>query len=293
MSRLTRRTMLRSSAAALGGLAAASWLRPAAAQEPRSRRYLIGACDWSLGKTRDLGAMQVAQEIGLDGVEVSFGEPGGKNDLRDAAVVRSYLQAAQRHGVQVASLAMGTLNSVPYASDPRTEAWVSDAVDAMPRVGVKNCLLAFFGNGDIKGDRNKQDEVIRRLKRVAPKAEQAGVVLGIESWMDADEHLRIVEAVASPSVRVYYDVANMTERGYDVPGEIRRLGKQIICQIHMKENGNLLGQGKVDFPRVKEAIEDIDYSGWLILEGATVSGRSLVECYRQNVAFLNKLFDRG
>jgi sugar phosphate isomerase/epimerase len=101
------------------------------------------------------------------------------------------------------------------------------------------------------GEPQKQDEVIRRLKRVAPKAEKAGVVLGIESWMNADEHLRIVDAVASPAVRVYYDVANMTERGYDVPGEIRRLGTEYICQIHMKENGNLLGRGKVDFPRVK------------------------------------------
>jgi sugar phosphate isomerase/epimerase len=288
--------MLRSSAAGLGWLASCSWIK-ALADDRRlaasTPTYLLGACDWSLGKMRDPAAFAVAKEIGLDGVEVSFGEPGGNNDLRDAAVRQKYQQAAEETGVQFASLAMGVLNSIPYASDPRTEQWVSDVVEVMPKVGVKICLLAFFGKGDIKGDREQQDEVIRRLKRVAPQAEKAGVVLGIESWMNADEHLRIVQAVASPAVRVYYDVANMTEQGYDVPAEIRRLGTENICQIHMKENGNLLGKGKVDFPRVKDAVEDIGYRGWLILEGATTAGKSLVECYQENRRFLRELFGIG
>jgi L-ribulose-5-phosphate 3-epimerase len=293
MTRLTRRALLRTTACGLGWLASRPWLEAMAADRQRDAtppKYLLGACDWSLGKRQDPAAFAVAREIGLDGVEVSFGEPGSSHDLRDAEVLAAYRKAAEDNQQKFASLAMGLLNSIPYASDPRTEAWVADVVDVMPRVGVNVCLLAFFGNGDIQGDREKQDEVIRRLKRVAPKAEKAGVVLGIESWMNADEHLRIVDAVASPAVRVYYDVANMTERGYDVPGEIRRLGTKYICQIHMKENGNLLGRGKVDFPRVKEAIEDIGYTGWLILEGATVGGKSLVECYQENRRFLRELF---
>ena len=293
MTHLTRRAWLQSVALGFGGAACRPWFEAVAEDRQRavvSPKYLLGACDWSLGKRHDPAAFAVAREIGLDGVEVSFGEPGGPQDLRDAEVLATYQQVARDTGQQFASLAMGLLNNIPYATDPRTEGWVSDVVDVMPRVGVRVCLLAFFGQGDIQGDRQKQDEVIRRLKRVAPKAEQAGVVLGIESWMNADEHLRIIHAVASPAVRIYYDVANMTERGYDVPGEIRRLGTENICQFHMKENGNLLGRGKVDFPRVKEAIEDIGYSGWLILEGATVGGKSLVECYRENRRFLRELF---
>lgn len=293
MTVLNRRDVLRVAAGGCAAAACRPWLEAIAAEHQHSAttpRFLLGACDWSLGKRHDPAAFSVAREIGLDGVEVSFGEPGGQHDLRDAQVLATYHQTARDNQQRIASLAMGQLNQVPYASDPRTEAWVRDAVDVMPRVGVQVCLLAFFGNGDIQGDREKQDQVIRRLKRVAPRAEQAGVVLGIESWMNADEHLRMIHAVGSPSVRVYYDVANMTERGYDVPGEIRRLGTEFICQFHMKENGNLLGRGKVDFPRVKEAIEDIGYTGWLILEGATVSGRSLVDCYRENRRFLRELF---
>lgn len=254
------------------------------------RKFKIGACDWSLGKRQSPEAFAVAKEIGLDGVEVSFSEPGAENDLREESVRDLYLKTAKESGVQIASLAMGVLNRVPYSSDPRTEGWVQDVVDVMPKVGAKRCLLAFFGNGDINGDRDKQNEVIRRLKRVAPKAERAGVVLGIESYLNAEDHLRIVNEVASPAVQVYYDVANMTKMGYDICQEIRRLGKERICQIHMKENGFLLGQGDVNFPQVHEAVNDIGYTGWLIIEGATVRNKSLVECYRHNREYLQKVF---
>jgi len=170
---------------------------------------------------------------------------------------------------------------------------VADVVEVMPKLGVKICLLAFFGKGNINGERAKQDEVIRRLKKIAPQAEKAGVVLGVESRLNAEDHIRIVEEVASPAVQVYYDVANMTQQGYDIYKEIRQLGKERICQIHMKENGFLLGEGRVDFPRVKEVIDEIGYAGWLIIEGATVRGKSLVECYQHNQKYLRSVFTTG
>ena len=235
----------------------------------------------------------MAKEIGLDGVEVSFSQPGSANDLRDAPVRAKYQEACKATGLEICSLAMGVLNSIPYGSDPRTEQWVADVVEVMPKLGVKRCLLAFFGNGDIKGDRAKQDEVIRRLKKIAPQAEKAGVVLGVESWMNADDHLRILDGVGSPAIQVYYDVCNMTDQGYDICKEIRQLGKDRICQIHIKENGFLIGQGKVQLPPVRDAIADIGYRGWLVIEGATIPGKSLVECYRHNQKYLRTLFGAG
>jgi len=288
--------MLLRSASGLGLLAGSPVLRVLAAEDAGAkaqRRFRIGACDWSIRQAQKPEAFAVAKEIGLDGLEVSFSEPGTKNDLRDQRVRNQYLELAKKHGIEIASLAMAMLNRVPYAEDPRTEQWVADAVDVMPKVGVKVCLLAFFGRGNIKGERAKQDEVIRRLKKIAPRAEKAGVVLGVESWLNAEDHMRIVDEVASPAVKVYYDVANMQHQGYDLYKEIRQLGKDRICQFHMKENGHLLGQGRVDFPRVKEAIDEIGYTGWLIIESATVQGKSLVECYQHNQKYLRSVFPTG
>lgn len=292
MTALTRREMLLRSAGGIGLLAASPVFKSLAADDAGSRRFKIGACDWSIRQRQNPEAFAAAKEIGLDGIEVSFSEPGKENDLREGKVRTQYLDLSKKHGVEIASLAMGVLNSVPYAEDPRTEKWVADVVDVMPRLGVRICLLAFFGKGNINGEREKQDEVIRRLKKIAPKAEKAGVVLAVESRLNAEDHMRILDGVDSPAVKVYYDVANMNQQGYDIYKEIRQLGKDRICQFHMKENGFLLGQGKIDFPRVKEAIDDIGFGGWLIIEGATVKGKTVTECYRQNQKYIRSVFPK-
>ena len=169
---LTRRRLLASSGCGLAALAASPALRAvlaAVADGPVEPKFKIGACDWSIGQRQKPAAFEVAKQIGLDGVEVSFGEPGGEYDLREPSVRKEYEALSRRHGVEIASLAMGVLNQIPFVSDPRTQQWVADVVETMPKLNVKICLVAFFGAGDIKDDREKQDEVIRRLKKLAPR----------------------------------------------------------------------------------------------------------------------------
>ncbi|MFV1964941.1 MAG: sugar phosphate isomerase/epimerase family protein [Pirellulaceae bacterium] len=285
----SRRDLLRT---ACGAALACSPCLSALAADPE-KLFKVGACDWSIGKRGHPDAMAMARKIGLDGVEVSFGSPEVEHDLRRAEVRATYQELAARHKVEIASLAMGVLNSEPYAIVPETQRWVADCVEVMPMLGVKVVLLAFFSKGDIKGKPDLQREVVRRLKRVAPKAEEAGVVLGIESWLNAKEHLRIVNAVNSPAVKVYYDVANMHKMGYDIYQEIRQLGRENICQFHCKENGFLLGKGPIDFVKVREAIDEIGYRGWLIIESARPQGLSIEESYRKNQSFLRSVFPTG
>jgi L-ribulose-5-phosphate 3-epimerase len=249
------------------------------------RRFRIGACDWSIGKMGDPAAFELGKEIGLDGVQVSLGTAANDMRLRQAAVQQDYLAAAKAAGLAVASLAIGELNNIPYKSDPRTVAWVSDSIDVCKALGVGVVLLAFFANDDLRGDKPGVDEVVRRLKAVAPKAERAGVKLGIESWLSADQHLEILERVGSPALAVYYDVCNSNDMGYDIYAEIRKLGKR-ICEFHAKENGALLGRGKVDFHKVRLAMDDIDYHGWVQIEGAIPPGAEMLASYKANCRFL-------
>jgi sugar phosphate isomerase/epimerase len=198
------------------------------------------------------------------------------------------LERSKSTGIKVASLAIGELNNVPYKSDPRTIPWVVGSVEACSALGTKVVLLAFFSKNDLRDDPAGKDEVVKRLKAVAPKAEKAGVILGIESWLSAEQHLEIMDRVGSPSVQVYYDVCNSNDRGYDIYKEIRMLGRKRICEFHAKENGALLGQGKVDFVKVRKALEDIEYSGWIQIEGAVPRGADITESYKANNAFLRK-----
>jgi L-ribulose-5-phosphate 3-epimerase len=276
--------MIRQSAAATAWLSLAANCAPLFAA-PEKRRFGIGACDWSIGKMGDPAAFEVAKQIGLDGVQVSLGTAADDMRLRRPEVQRQYRDVVRAAGLEVASLAIGELNNIPYKSDPRTIQWVTDSIDVCKALGVRVVLLAFFSKNDLRDDPAGVDEVVRRLKAVAPKAEKAGVILGIESWLSADQHLEILERVGSKSVQVYYDVCNSNDRGYDIYKEIRKLGKR-ICEFHAKENGSLLGQGKVDFHKVRAALDDIDYRGWVQIEGAVPPGKPMLESYQANCTFL-------
>jgi len=287
-STLTRRQMLVRSAQAATALALSSPFAPLFA-EPAKRRFQIGACDWSIGKLGDPTAFEVARKIGLDGVQVSLGTAADDMKLRKPDEQQRYRDAAKQAGLQIASLAIGEMNNVPYKSDPRTIEWVSASIDVCKALGVSVVLLAFFNKGDLRDDKPGVDEVVKRLKAVAPRAEKAGVVLGIESWLNADEHLDILKRVGSKAVKVYYDCCNSNLRGYDIYQEIRQLGRKRICEFHFKENGHLLGQGNVDYQKVREALDDISYSGWIQIEGAVPKGAKMLESYRANCKYLREV----
>ena len=112
---LNRRQFIASGAAAI----ALGTFAPLFAAETKPR-FKIGACDWSIGKMADPAALEVAKQIGLDGVQVSLGTAANDMHLRRAEVQQQYKDAAQKLGVEVLSLAIGELNNIPYKSDPRT-----------------------------------------------------------------------------------------------------------------------------------------------------------------------------
>lgn len=289
---LSRRQMLKRTAPVLAGLTLAANPVAKALGASASSKLRIGACDWSIGKMCDPSAFETAKAIGLDGVQVSLGTVANNMHLRRPEVQQQYKDAAKRAGLRIASLAIGELNEIPYKSDPRTIEWVSDSIDVCTALGVNVVLLAFFSNDDLRGDEAGTKEVVRRLKDVAPKAEKAGVKLGIESWLNAEQHLDILDRVGSPAVQVYYDVCNSNDRGYDIYKEIRLLGKR-ICEFHAKENGSLLGHGKVDFEKVFAAIQDIGYQGWVEIEGAIPPGKPMLESYQANCRYLRGVFKQA
>lgn len=253
--------------------------------------FKVGACDWSIGELGTVDAIEVGSQIGLDGIQVSLGTVADNMHLREPRVQQAYKAACERHDMAIGGIAIGELNNVPFKSDDRAIQWVSDSIDVAKAMGVKVVLLAFFAEGDLKNDVKGTAETIRRLKAIMPKAEKNGILLGIESWLSAKEHMYIIDAVGSPNLKVYYDVANSHKMGYDIYEEIRWLGKNRICEFHAKENNFLLGKGRVDFKRVKRAMDDIGYCGWVHIEGAIPENGDLMDSYQWNNAFLRSVLN--
>ena len=253
-------------------------------------QFKLGACDWSLGKSLNPEAFDRAKQIGLQGIQVSYNTGKDHAGLSVSETLNSIKEASKRTGIKVSSLAIGELNRVPYKSDPRTEEWVYNAITAAKALDVRVILMAFFNDGDLRNDDAGKKVVIERLKKVAPHAERNGITLGIESWLSGQEHLDIINAVGSKSVKVYYDFRNSVDAGHDIFKEIPTLGKEMICEIHMKENGQRLGEGTLDWPRIAKALKDINYRGWMQIEGATPPGSEIIPVYQQNRKYLESLF---
>jgi L-ribulose-5-phosphate 3-epimerase len=286
-SKMTRRALLVRSAQATAFAAAAGCLEPLLAA-PQSRTFKIGACDWSLGKRCDPAAFDVAKTIGLDGVQVEMGTVGNDMQLRRPEVQQRYRDAAKRTGLAIASLAIGEMNGVPLKRDPRAARWLAESVDVCTALGLTVTMPACFSAGDLDMSKTAEiDHLVGVLKDVAPKAEKQGVVIGIEDYLSAADNMRIIDRVGSPAVKVYYDVGNSTDKGRDVLKEIRQLGK-LICELHAKDGHYMLGQGRIDFRQVREALDDINYSGWIQLEAAAPHG--LIADYTADRKYLKSIF---
>lgn len=275
--------------------------------EAQTSGYKIGTCDWSIGMRVSGEAFRFADQAGLDGIQFSFDAKGRGLDLRTRENRDKIRAIVKETGVSISSLGIGLLNRVPLATTDEADQLVADCLDAMvklkeeaaelddralaAKVSPEIVLLAFFGKADLNGDEQRMQTVIRKLKRFAPIAEKHGFILGIESLLSETDHRRILEEVGSPAVKVYYDTANSARMGYDIYREIESLGAENICEIHLKQDAALLGDGNVDFEKVKSLLDSMNYSGWLIIEGSRPKKMASTIATEKNAVFARSLFN--
>lgn len=281
MRLLTRRAFIGAGAStALGGF------RLPALASPAKARFRVGVTDWNLGQEGKIEAISMAKRLGFDGVQISAGEGNDRLPLSDPLLQKTYLDESKRVDLKIASLSLGILRHDYLKSDPSGPRWVADSISIASAMGIRVVLLPFFGNGALK-TQAEMDKVGDILKELAPAAERARVILGLEDSLSARDNVRIMERTQSPAVLTYYDVGNSTDNGFDVVNEIRWLGSAQICEVHLKDNPHYLGQGKIDFKGVIDALADVGFDGWAQLE--TDSPVSVEADMRRNLKFIRTL----
>jgi L-ribulose-5-phosphate 3-epimerase len=273
----------------------------------------VGMCDWNLGDSCNPQLIPRAVEAGLQGIQVSVGTRPDFIPLRQKSVRQKYIELGKQNHIIFHSVAAGgILNNIPLATEPQSAVYVIDALEAAAALGAKNILTAFFGNGDLRLtdsdskfiekkargfsifelDSKKVSRVVEALRQIVPRAEDAGVAIGLENTLSAAQNLEIIEEVGSPMVQVYYDIGNSTGYGYDVPGEIRLLGNDRLCEVHIKDWKRAvysLEEGQVNMTTAAAALAEIGYNKWYVLETSGRDGK-FIEDTRDNVAFVKKTF---
>ena len=281
MAKITRRTLLQFAASAgLGGSLAGG----------AARNVSIGVTDWNLGLGANPDALPLAARIGFEGVQISFGRRivNGKMPLDAPEIISRYLSLSSEYKIPINGTCVDKLHDNGLKNDKLAIKWVLDSIRLTSALKTKVLLLPFFGmcaiqnqaEGNAAGD---------ALREIAPEAEKAGVLLGIEDTISAENNVRIMDRAKSKNVSVYYDIGNSTQAGFDVVKEIRWLGKDRICQFHLKDNPHYLGEGSISIPRVIEAIRDIEFTGAANLETDTHVGSTVEADMRKNLAYLRQV----
>jgi L-ribulose-5-phosphate 3-epimerase len=185
---ISRRMFLRTSIVGLASARLSPGLRLLGSLMAAPSQVKIGVTDWNLRQEGKLEAVALAKKIGFDGVEVSIGIGAERLPLGDKALQQHYIEQAKSHKLPIASTCLNVLHKNVLKSDRLAQRWVADSIPITKNLGAKVILLPFFGKGSLK-TQQEMDYVADYLKEIAPAAEKAQVVLGVENTISAEDNV--------------------------------------------------------------------------------------------------------
>jgi L-ribulose-5-phosphate 3-epimerase len=262
-------------------------------------RYKIAASDWMMLKRQTPGALTRASECGLDGVEVDMGplgkRPDFENKLREDDFRTKYLEQAKSLGLELSSLAMSAFYGQPVADHPSAEKFCNDWIDLMPRIGTKvGFLPVIFRKED--EPQAAVDKVVALMKKVAPRAEQSGVIIGLNTPLDAAANIKMLDAIGSPAVRIAYNCGEAIDDKRDVFAELRQLGKDRIAQVipTLSDGVWLENDKRINVPKLKQLLDSLGWRGWLVLQRSREASkaRDVVYNFGGNAKYLKSVFQQ-
>jgi L-ribulose-5-phosphate 3-epimerase len=249
----------------------------------------VGVMDGVLGLAGKPEALAKAKELGLAGVQVTIGRAssGEAMPLSSTSLQKQFVDASRTTGVPIVATYLDMLHSSCLKSNPDGRKRVLEGISITKALDAKILMTVFFDKCDMN-NRGEQELVAQAFQELAPVAERAGVTIGFENLLTAEEDLRVLEQVASPALKVYYDIGNASNmKNRDAVTELRRIGAKNLCQVHVKDRG-YLGEGKVPVRECMAMLAEIGWKGYAVLETGSPS-RNIDADVKRNAEYLKSL----
>lgn len=271
------------------------------APEGREQRYKIAVCDWMILKRQKIGSFKLVHELNGDGVELDMGSLGKRetfdNKLRDPHFQQLFRETAREFQLEVPSIAMSGFYGQSFLERANYEELVRECLNAMK---VMDAKVAFLPLGGIKagweGEPALRAEVVKRLKKVGDMAAAEGLVIGIETQLDAKGDVKLLKEIDSFGIKIYFKFQNALENGRDLCKELKILGKKRICQIHCTDTDGvtLRFNERLDMNKVKKTLDKMGWSGWLVVERSRDKDdvHNVRKNYGTNIEYLKEVFQK-
>ena len=299
----SRRQFIRQAMTAAAGSALTLWLPDTYGKTfytptDETPQYRISVCDWMILKRQKLGAFDLAKDIASDGVEVDMGGLGDRetfdSKLGDPVIRQQFLDKSREANVAISSIAMSGFYAQSFAERDGVQRMVQDCLDTMKAMNVKTAFLPMGVKGDLIQYPNLRPAIVERLKAIAPEAEKAGIVIGIETALDAHGEAKLLDDIGSSAIQSYFNFGNALQAGRSVEKELKTLGKDRICQIHCTDTDGvwLENNTRLDLKSIRKTLDRMHWTGWLVVERSrdAKDPRNVKWNFGANVKYLKAVF---
>ena len=167
-------------------------------------------------------------------------------------------------------------------NDPANHAMLlRELEETIPRAAAAHVpnVIAMFGNRRGRSDAEGIEHCVAGLKRIAPLAEERGVTVCVELLNSRVDHadyqgdhtafgVAVIEGVASPRVKLLYDIYHMQI----MEGDVIRTIRHNIAHIAHFHTGGVPGRHEIDeaqelnYRAVARAIADSGFQGYVAHE---------------------------
>ena len=241
---------------------------------------------------------EAAKECGFSAIELLFDIEGyDKNPLIHKGGQKKIVGLTETTGLAISSIGADFFRRYGFF---RNSQQVKEGSISILRKLIESCrviqcqtiLIPFFEETEIKNRDGKQ-EIIRALSVFYRMLEEYGINLCLETTLPASELAMLMEEIAHPNIKIYYDLGNSVPLKHNAAEDIRQLSKW-IGGIHVKDRNVsgenvILGRGLVDFKGCFQALKEIKYEGSYILE--TSMGDNPIETAKYHLGFVKELLD--
>jgi sugar phosphate isomerase/epimerase len=266
------------------------------------QRYRIAVCDWMILKRQKLGEFALAKTLGADGIELDMGGLGVRdsfdNKLRQPYLKKIFKRAADSLSVEVPSVAMSGLYAQSFAKHKNYKYLVEDCLNTMEVMGAKVAFLPLGGciNG-WESQPEVREALVKRLREVGNMAAARGMVIGIDTPLDAKGNIKLLDEINSQGIKIFYKFQTALDNKRNLCSDLKRLGKNRICMIHCTNTDGytLADDPAIDMKKVKKTLDGMKWSGWLVIERSrdVKEVHNVKKNYGSNVSYLKQIFQKN
>lgn len=282
-----------------GALAAGTVSQKAQADSPKAsmtRPYRIGVSTYSFWHFRGEptpieSCLEQAASMGFDGVEILHVHMEEAAKAKGGEVNKAYLRSLKRMAFSLGLDLMGFSTHQGFVTPDEEKrkkniAHTARCLELAYELGIPTIRVntgrwgtskdfdTLMANKGIEprlpgySDEQGFDWVIRSFQELLPKAEECGVVMGLENhWglgREATGVLKVIDAIKSPWLQATLDTGNFLENMYDQMEAIAP--RTVLVQAKTYPGGGEWYSLDIDYDRVATILRKHGYRGYISLE---------------------------